>query len=78
MTLPAQLRAARVMLGLSQAEVAARASLSVPTIKRAEADTGIRVSEDVRAAIRSVLEASGIEFTDGEAPGVRLRRKKRK
>jgi transcriptional regulator with XRE-family HTH domain len=78
MTLAAQLRAARVMLGLSQAEVAARVSLSVPTIKRAEADTGIRVSEDVRAAIRAVLEASGIEFTDGEAPGVRLRRKRRK
>jgi transcriptional regulator with XRE-family HTH domain len=78
MTLAAQLRAARVMLGLSQAEVAARASLSVPTIKRAEADTGIRVSADVRAAIRAVLEASGIEFTDGEAPGVRLRRKRRK
>ena len=78
MTLPAQLRAARVMLGLSQAEVAARASLSIPTIKRAEADTGIRVSDDVRAAIRSVLEASGIEFTDGKTPGVRLRRKGRK
>jgi DNA-binding LacI/PurR family transcriptional regulator len=66
------------MLGLSQAEVAVRASLSVPTIKRAESDTGIRVSDDVRAAIRAVLEASGIEFTDGEAPGVRLRRKRRK
>jgi transcriptional regulator with XRE-family HTH domain len=78
MTSPAQLRAARVMLGLSQAEVAARASLSVPTIKRAEADKGIRVSEEVRAAIRAALETSGIEFTDGEAPGVRLRRKRRK
>jgi hypothetical protein len=64
------------MLGLSQAEVAARASLSVPTIKRAEAEFGIKVSDEVRATIRSVLEAAGVEFTNGEMPGVRLRRKR--
>ena len=48
---PAQLRAARVMLGLSQAEIAGRSCLSVPTVKRAEADVGVRVSDAVRAAI---------------------------
>jgi DNA-binding LacI/PurR family transcriptional regulator len=66
------------MLGLSQSEIAARASLSVPTVKRAEADSGIRVSEDVRAAMRSVLEAAGIEFTNGDKPGVRLKKTRRK
>jgi hypothetical protein len=29
------------------------------------------------AAIRSALEAAGIEFTNGDVPGVRLRKKKR-
>src|SRR3954470_10236647 len=53
---PAQLRAARVMLGLSQAEVAGRACLSVPTVKRAEADAGLRVSDAIRAAITVVLK----------------------
>ena len=77
-TSPAQLRAARVMLGLSQVDVAARASVSVPTVKRAEADSGIKVSDEVRAAIGSVLEAAGVEFTNGDMPGVRLRRKKPK
>ena len=47
---PAQLRAARAMLGLSQAEIAGRSCLSVPTVKRAEADVGVRVSDAVRAA----------------------------
>jgi transcriptional regulator with XRE-family HTH domain len=29
------------------------------------------------AAIQRVLEAAGVEFTNGDAPGVRLRKKKR-
>ena len=36
MTLPSQIRAARSLLGFSQADVAARAGVSVPTMKRAE------------------------------------------
>jgi transcriptional regulator with XRE-family HTH domain len=71
---PAQLRAARVMLGLSQADVAGRACLSVPTVKRAEADSGIAASEAARAAIAAALEAAGVEFTNGGEPGVKLRK----
>jgi hypothetical protein len=37
---PAQLRAGRALLGLSQAEVAGRACLSLNTIKLAEAEGG--------------------------------------
>src|SRR3954453_5588650 len=65
---PAQLRAARVMLGLSQAEIAGR------TVKRAEADVGVRVSDAVRAAITVVLKDAGVEFIDGDEPGVKLKR----
>jgi transcriptional regulator with XRE-family HTH domain len=35
---PAQIRAGRALLGKSQADVAAAAGVSVPTLKRAEAD----------------------------------------
>jgi transcriptional regulator with XRE-family HTH domain len=68
-----QLRAARALLGLSQAEIATRAGISIPTMKRAEADTGIRVSSETIAAIRSVLESAGVEFTNGDAPGVKVK-----
>jgi transcriptional regulator with XRE-family HTH domain len=79
MSTPAQIRAARALMGLSQAEVAERAGISVPTIKRAEADRGIRVSADVMASIRRALEKAGVIFVeeDGEGAGVRLRKTRR-
>ncbi len=61
---PAQLRAARVML------VCRRSCLSVPTVKRAEANVG----DAVRAAITVVLKDAGVEFIDGDEPGVKLKR----
>ena len=70
----AQLRAARGLLGWSQSDLAAQAGLSLPTVKRAEAENGrLRVSDDARAKMRAALEAAGVEFTDGNAPGVRLK-----
>ncbi|WP_027173333.1 helix-turn-helix transcriptional regulator [Methylobacterium sp. 10] len=71
-----QLRAGRALADLSQAEVAARAGLSLPTIKRAEANGAIAVSDSARAAIAKVLEAAGVIFIEqnGEGPGVRLRK----
>jgi transcriptional regulator with XRE-family HTH domain len=79
MSTPAQIRAARALMGLSQAEVAERAGISVPTIKRAEADRGIRVSADVMASIRRALEKAGVIFVEenGEGAGVRLRKTRR-
>jgi transcriptional regulator with XRE-family HTH domain len=76
-TLPSQLRAARSLLGLSQADIVARAGVSVPTMKRAEADApAMRVSVEAAAAIRSALEVAGVEFTNGDAPDVKLRKSK--
>jgi hypothetical protein len=74
---PAQLRAGRALLGLSQAEVAGRACLSLHTIKLAEAEGEAHASEAALAAIRVALEDQGVIFLDadgGEGPGVRLRR----
>ena len=70
-----QLRAARGLLGWSQSELASRAGLSLPTVKRVEAQKGPRVSEDARTKLQRALEAAGVEFIDenGGGPGVRLR-----
>jgi len=71
-----QLAAARTLLGLTQAEVAARSNLSVPTLKRMEAREGpaTGMQNNIDAVIRT-LEAAGIDFIDDAAggPGVRLK-----
>ncbi|TPJ80176.1 helix-turn-helix transcriptional regulator [Mesorhizobium sp. B2-6-2] len=76
MVTAAQMRAARALIGLSQAELARRAGVSIPTIKRCESDserTAV-VSADTQDKVRAVLHAEGVEFTNGNYPGVRLRR----
>jgi transcriptional regulator with XRE-family HTH domain len=69
-----QIRAARHLANLSQSAVAKATGLSLPTIRRAESEREVSVSDDAVAAIRAALEAAGIEFTNGEQPGVRLRK----
>lgn len=71
-----QIRAARALVGWSQTDVANAAGLSIPTVKRAEADGGIRVSEDAVMAIARALKKAGVDFIaeNGGGPGVRLRK----
>jgi transcriptional regulator with XRE-family HTH domain len=75
-----QLRAARGLLGWSQTELASRAGLSLPTVKRVEAGFGPRVSDDARGKLQRTLETAGIEFIDdnGGGPGVRLKKSRKK
>jgi transcriptional regulator with XRE-family HTH domain len=75
-----QLRAARGLLGWSQSKLAARAGLSLPTVKRVEAGFGARVSDDARNKLQRALESAGVEFIqeNGGGPGVRLRRRHQK
>jgi transcriptional regulator with XRE-family HTH domain len=75
---PSQIRAARALVGWSQGDVAAAAGLSIPTVKRAEADDGIRVSEDALVAIAAALKKAGVEFIaeNGGGVGVRLRKRR--
>jgi transcriptional regulator with XRE-family HTH domain len=72
-----QLRAARGLLGWSQSKLAARAGLSLPTVKRFEADLGPRVSDEAQNKLQRALESAGVEFIDenGGGPGVRLRKR---
>ena len=74
-----QIRAARGLLGWSQSELAKRAGLSLPTIKRVEAGLGPKVSDAARARIQEALELGGVRFIDenGGGPGVRLRKRQR-
>lgn len=76
-----QIKAARALLGWSQATLADRSGVSLPTIKRLEAadvqdDIGGR--PETIAAITDALEAAGVTFiAEGETttggPGARLR-----
>lgn len=69
-----QVKAARSLLGWSQADLAGASKVSVPTIARLEAQDGpLGGRADTAAAIRAALEAAGVEFTNGDAPGVRLK-----
>jgi transcriptional regulator with XRE-family HTH domain len=71
-----QFRAARALVGWSRSDLARRAGLSLPTVQRAESDGMAPVSEDARQKLRAALEAAGVEFTNGNAPGVRLKKKR--
>ena len=72
-----QIAAARTLLGLGQADLAARSSISVPTLKRMEASDGPAqgLANNV-AAVRRSLETLGIEFIpeNGGGWGMRLKR----
>ena len=72
-----QLRAARALLGWSQSQLAEKAGLSLPTVKRVETEQGPRVSDAARLALRVALESGGVEFIDenGGGPGVRMRKR---
>ena len=75
-----QIRAARGLLGWSQTQLAKRAGMSLPTVKRMETGTGPNVSREARTRIQEALERGGVRFLteDIEGPGVRLRRPLRK
>jgi hypothetical protein len=67
-------RAARALLRWEQRHLAEASSVSLPTIKRLEAKPGILVAHNSTVtALRRAFEAAGIEFTNGDQPGVRLR-----
>jgi len=71
---PDQSRAARGLLDWSQAELAARSNLSESTIR--DFEKGRRIpSINNLAAVRRALEAAGVQFIDGDQPGVRLTRR---
>ena len=69
---PAQVRAGRALLGWTQEELSTASGVPKRTIARIELADGTPRATTL-APIRAALEAAGVEFTDGAAPGVRLR-----
>ena len=72
-----QLRAARALLRWSALDLAKASKVGVATIRRVEVMEGeIPVTSANEAALRTALEAAGIQFIDenGGGPGVRLRK----
>ncbi len=76
-----QVKAARALLAWSQEQLATEADVSIPTIKRLEAQDGpLGGRSETGGKIRTALEAAGVEFIDenGSGPGVRLRKRQQK
>ena len=69
---PKQVRAARALLGWSQGDLAKEAGLGITTIANCELERR-QTSFKTMGAIREALERSGVQFTFGKRPGVRLR-----
>ncbi len=70
---PEQCKMARAGLGLGVRELADMAKVSTNTITRFE--RGEPLKERTIDAIRAALEFAGVEFTNGDRPGVRLNRR---
>jgi predicted transcriptional regulator len=77
-----QIKAARMLLGWSQSDLATRSGVSEPTVKRLEAVDGpLGGREETGAKIVGALTRAHIEFLDdnnGGGPGVRLKPTKTK
>jgi transcriptional regulator with XRE-family HTH domain len=69
-----QIRAARALLRWEQKDLAEASKVSLPSVKRLETIPGdLAAQERTVDALRQAIEASGVEFTNGERPGVRWR-----
>jgi transcriptional regulator with XRE-family HTH domain len=67
-----QCKMARAAVGMGVRQLAAAAKVSPDTVARLERGEALR--ERTVDAIRSALEAAGVEFTNGDQPGVKLRK----
>jgi transcriptional regulator with XRE-family HTH domain len=70
---PAQCRAGRALLDLTQTQLAQAAGLGLSTVVDFERSRR-EVSGDAIAAVCAALETAGAEFTNGDQPGVRLKK----
>lgn len=73
---PAQIRAARALIGLTQSGLADVAALSSMTVKRAEGSGTPYPSAEAITAIRCALESAGVEFIPENGGGAGVRMKK--
>jgi len=75
----AQIRAARALLRWSVRDLARQAVVSIATVNLIEDATGLPSTSRAQVeAVQATLESMGIEFLNGDTPGVRLRHNKSK
>src|SRR5271156_757349 len=65
-----QLRMARAAVGWGVRELAEKAGVTANTVTRIE--NGADAKQSTMDALQRALEAAGVEFTNGEQPGVRI------
>jgi transcriptional regulator with XRE-family HTH domain len=65
-----QIRMARAAVGWGVRELAKRAGITANTVTRIE--NGADAKQSTMDRLRHALEAAGIEFINGDQPGVRL------
>lgn len=72
---PQHTKAARMLLGWSQGELAEKAGIGGSTVKRLESKQEAMRKADLstKAALFNALSQAGIEFLNGGEPGARLR-----
>lgn len=70
---PAQCRGARGLLDWTQKKLADAAGVGASTVISFERNWRCNFPEKIQA-MQSALEAAGVEFTNSDAPGVRLRK----
>lgn len=72
----AQCRAARALLGITQAQLARKSGVSLRTIASFETREHDPIPANL-SALRRAFESAGVIFLDsnGEGPGVRLRKR---
>ena len=70
------MRAARVLLGWEQIELAKHSRVAIGTIRRMESFSGqIGSRTSTLSQVQQALEKAGIQFLNDESPGVRIRKK---
>ena len=65
-----QLRMARAAVGWGVRELAKRAGITANTVTRIE--NGADAKQSTMDRLQRALEAAGVEFTNGDQPGVRV------
>lgn len=73
---PAQIRAARALLGINQLELSKWAEVAISTVKRIELSQDITGSARTLLKLQTALERAGVEFIPADetkGPGVRLK-----
>jgi transcriptional regulator with XRE-family HTH domain len=72
-----QIRAARALLDWSQRELSRKSRVAFGTIQRMERFDGpVGSRTETLSKVVTVFEKAGIEFLNGESPGLRLRKKR--